>query len=157
MDFYQETQNRKEKMVQDLQGLIQIPSLRDLDSKAENAPFGKDLRHALDYVLNLAKADGFKTRDLEGYAGVVEFGEGDEILGVLGHLDIVPIGTGWTVDPFGGEIKEGFIMGRGAQDDKGPTMAGYYAMKILKEMGFQPKKRVFLIVGCDEEIGRAHV
>ena len=153
MDFYQETQNRKEKMVQDLQGLIQIPSLRDLDSKAENAPFGKDLRHALDYVLDLAKADGFKTRDLEGYAGVVEFGEGDEILGVLGHLDIVPIGTGWTVDPFGGEIKEGFIMGRGAQDDKGPTMAGYYAMKILKEMGFQPKKRVFLIVGCDEETG----
>ncbi len=153
MDFYQETLKRKEEMVKDLQGLIRIPSLRDLNTKAENAPFGKELRNALDYVLDMATKDGFKTRDLEGYAGVVEFGEGDEIMGVLGHLDIVPIGTGWTFDPFGGEIKDGYMIGRGTQDDKGPTIAGYYAMKILKEMGFKPKKRVFLIVGCDEETG----
>ena len=68
-------------------------------------------------------------------------------------MDVVPVGTGWTFDPFGAEIKDGYIMARGSQDDKGPTMAGYYAMKLLKEIGFKPKKRIHLIVGCDEESG----
>jgi len=155
MDFYQEALKRKDEMVKDLQGLVRIPSLYDANTKADNAPFGKELRRALDYVLELGAKDGFKTRDLEGYAGVVEFGQGKEIMGVLGHLDVVPIGTGWTFDPFGAEIKDGFMMGRGTQDDKGPAIAGYYAMKILKESGFVPSKRVFLIVGCDEESGMA--
>lgn len=153
MDFYQEALKRKDDMVKDLQGLVRIPSLKDAGTIADNAPFGQALRNALDYVLDLGQKDGFKTRDLEGYAGVVEFGEGKEILGVLGHLDVVPVGTGWTYEPFGATLKDGYLIGRGAQDDKGPSIAGYYAMKILKENGFKPNKRVFLIVGCDEESG----
>lgn len=153
MNFYQEANKYKDEMIKDLQGLVKIPSLKDDSTKAENAPFGKELRQALDYVLTLGKKDGFKIRDLEGYAGVVEFGEGTEKMGVLGHLDVVPVGTGWTVDPFSATLKEGWMISRGTQDDKGPTMAGYYAMKLLKNMGFKPSKRVMLIVGCDEESG----
>ena len=153
MDFYQEALKRQDEMVKDLQDLLRIPSLKDDSTKAENAPFGIELRRALDHVLNLGKKDGFKTRDLEGYAGVVEFGEGSEIMGLLGHLDVVPVGTGWTFDPFGATIKDGYVIARGSQDDKGPTLAAYYAMKILKESGYIPKKRVFLIVGTDEESG----
>lgn len=153
MNFYQEANKYKDEMIKDLQGLVRIPSLRDDSTKVINAPFGKELRNALDYVLNLGAKDGFKTRDLEGYAGVVEFGEGTEKMGVLGHLDVVPVGTGWSVDPFSATLKEGWMISRGSQDDKGPTMAGYYAMKLLKNMGFKPSKRVMLIVGCDEESG----
>lgn len=151
MEFKQEVYKRKDEMIKDLQGLLRIPSLKE-DALA-NAPFGKEIRKALDYLLDLGKKDGFKVRDIDGYAGVIEFGEGDEIMGILGHLDVVPVGTGWNYDPFGAEIKDGYIMARGAQDDKGPTMAGYYAMKILKEIGFKPSKRINLIVGCDEESG----
>lgn len=153
MNMLEEVRKYQEHLVKDLQGLLRIQSLRDLTSAQDQAPFGKNLRVALDYVLDLGKRDGFETQDLDGYAGVVSFGEGEEIVGVLGHLDVVPVGKGWKFDPFGAEIKDGYIMGRGAQDDKGPTMAGYYAMKILKDMGYKPKKRVFLIVGCDEETG----
>lgn len=153
MNFYAEALKRKEAMIKDLQGLIQIPSLYDEKTIKAQAPFGNELRIALDYILNKGQEFGFKTKDVDGYAGVVEFGEGNQIMGVLGHLDVVPIGTGWSVEPFGGQIKDGYIMGRGSQDDKGPTMAAFYAMKILKDLGYTPKKRVFLLVGCDEESG----
>lgn len=151
MDYKKEVEIRKDQMISDLQGLLRIPSLKG--EAQENAPFGNELRKALDYVLNLGKKDGFNVKDYDGYAGLVEWGEGEEIMGLLGHLDVVPVGTGWTFDPFGAEIKDGYIMARGSQDDKGPTMAAYYAMKLLKENGFKPKKRIHLIVGCDEESG----
>lgn len=151
MDYKNEVYKRQEEMIQDLIGLLKIPSLKQ--DSAQNAPFGVELRKALDYVLDLGKKDGFKVKDYDGYAGVVEWGEGPEIMGLLGHLDVVPVGTGWTFDPFGAQIKDGYIMARGSQDDKGPTMAAYYAMKILKENGFKPSKRIHLIVGCDEESG----
>jgi len=63
----------------------------------------------------------------------------------------VPEGDGWTSDPFGAEIRDGKIYARGALDDKGPTMAAYYAMKIVKELGLPLKKRVRMIIGTDEE------
>ncbi|KAF0226346.1 MAG: putative dipeptidase [Erysipelotrichaceae bacterium] len=155
MDFYQAAVNKQEELIKTLQELVQIPSLSDPSTIAHNAPFGKALRDALDYMLNMAKVDGFKVRDLEGYAGVIEFGEGTEIMGVLGHLDVVPVGNGWSVDPFSATIKDGYIIGRGSQDDKGPSVAAYMAMKILKDAGFRPKKRVFMILGTDEESGMA--
>jgi succinyl-diaminopimelate desuccinylase len=155
MDFINEARKHQDQIVKDLVGLVQIPSLTDPATVKPGAPFGDALRKALDYTLAMGQRDGFKTRDLEGYAGVIEFGEGTEIMGILGHLDVVPIGTGWTFDPFGGTIKDGFVMGRGAQDDKGPSIAGYAAMRLLKNMGITPKKRVFLILGTDEESGMA--
>lgn len=155
MDFLTAARQNQDQIIKDLVGLLQIPSLSDPTSVGPQAPFGAALRHALDYTLALGQRDGFTTRDVDGYAGVIEFGEGSEIMGILGHLDVVPVGTGWTFDPFGATIKDGFILGRGAQDDKGPTIAGYAAMRLLKQMGITPKKRVFLIVGTDEESGMA--
>src|SRR5699024_306663 len=63
----------------------------------------------------------------------------------------VPAGTGWNTDPYNPVIKDGVIYARGVQDDKGPTIAAYYAMKILKELDVPLKQRVRLIVGTDEE------
>lgn len=93
------------------------------------------------------------TKDIDGYAGVIEYGEGEDTLGILGHLDIVPLGEDWTKDPLKVTVNDGYVFGRGVMDDKGPTLAAYYALKLVKELNIPLKKRVMLITGCDEESG----
>ncbi|MFP4178012.1 MAG: dipeptidase PepV [Acholeplasmataceae bacterium] len=150
--FKEEVMKRKEGMIEDLRGLIRINSeLTEYDPNRRNAPFGPGTKAALDYVLRLGERDGFRTVDLDGYAGHIEFGEQKEFIGMIGHLDVVPAGNDWTYDPYGAEIHDGRIYGRGTEDDKGPTIAAYYAMKILKELGLSLDKRVKLILGNDEE------
>ena len=153
MNYLDETKKYEEAFLQDLQHIIAIPSLRDDTTVSENAPFGKGCREALDAMLAMAQRDGFKTIDYNGYAGVIEYGEGSESVGILGHLDIVPIGVGWSKNPFGCEIHDGYVFGRGVLDDKGPTLCAYYALKMIKDAGIQLNKKVMLIVGCDEESG----
>lgn len=121
---------------------------------AHGAPFGQGAADCLAHFLALAKSMGFETNNYEGYAGEVLFGEGEEFA-ILCHLDVVPAGNGWTHDPFGGEISEGRVWGRGAMDDKGPAVCCLYAMKALKDEGFLPKRTIKLIVGCNEESGWA--
>lgn len=122
----------------------------------EGAPFGEGARRALDYFLALANFLGFETKDYDGYAGEVTFGEGEDFA-VLAHLDVVPAGDGWTHDPFGGEIDldKRRIWGRGAMDDKGPAVITLFAMKALMDEGFVPERKIKLIVGCNEESGWA--
>ncbi len=119
------------------------------------APFGPGARGCLDHFLSLARSLGFRTNNYGGYVGEVLFGKGEEEFAVLCHLDVVPAGNGWTHDPFGGEVKDGKIWGRGAVDDKGPAICCLYALKMLKDEGFVPSKTVKLIVGCNEETGWA--
>jgi succinyl-diaminopimelate desuccinylase len=118
----------------------------------ENAPFGPKVRQALDFILDKGKSLGFTIRDIDGYAGEIEYGSGnDEVIGILTHADVVPLGDGWTRSQ--GEIYEGRIYGRGVVDDKGPTVAVLYALKQIKEEGINLNKTVRLIIGCDEESG----
>lgn len=114
-------------------------------------PFGHGIAEALRYVLELCKSMGMRTKNCEGYAGYAEIGEGEELVGILTHLDIVPEGNGWTYPPYGGELHEGRIYGRGAIDDKGPAIAAIFAVKALMDSGFKFNKRVRLIFGTDEE------
>ena len=122
----------------------------------EGMPFGKGTADCLDYFLSLARSFGFETVNYDNYAGEVIFGEGEDFA-ILAHLDVVPAGSGWTHDPFGGEIdcQNRRIWGRGAVDDKGPAVIILYCLKQLKDEGFKPKKRLRLIVGCNEESGWA--
>lgn len=80
-------------------------------------------------------------------------GAGEELLGILCHVDVVPVGDSWTHPPFKGEVVDGKLYGRGAIDDKGPTMAAYLAMKMIKDAGIELDKRVRMIIGTDEESG----
>lgn len=98
---------------------------------------------------------GFVTHNYDGYVGEVIYGDGAEEFAILCHLDVVPAGTGWTKDPFGGIVEDGKIWGRGAVDDKGPAICTLYALKALKDEGFVPSKKIKLIVGCNEESGWA--
>ena len=115
-------------------------------------PFGKGAADALDEFLRLAREMGFETKNYDNYVGEVLFGEGEEFA-VLAHLDVVPAGGGWTHPPFGGEIEDGKLYGRGTMDDKGPAVITLFCMKALKDAGFSPRRKIKLIVGCNEENG----
>lgn len=141
----------EEDIVRDLCDLIKIRSIADLPSKGN--PAGKKVGEALEYMLSLGDKLGFKTRNVDGYAGHVEYGEGEEIAGILVHLDVVPEGTGWTLPPFEGIIQGGKIYGRGASDDKGPAVVAIYGLKVLKDLGVIPRRRIRIIFGTSEETG----
>lgn len=152
-----------EEMIRTLQELISIKSVAA--EAVDNAPFGRGVQEAFEYMLKKAADDGFDTKNIDNYGGHIEFGgytldeEGEvigfseEIMGILAHLDVVPEGKDWDYDPYGGQLIDDRIYGRGAIDDKGPTVAAYYAMKALKDSGIIPEKKVRLILGLDEETG----
>lgn len=122
----------------------------------EGMPFGQGAADCLEFYLALASFLGFKTTNYDNYVGEVTFGSGEEFA-VLAHLDVVPAGSGWTHEPFGGEIdvKNRKIWGRGAMDDKGPAIIALYALKALRDEGFRPSRKIKLILGCNEESGWA--
>ncbi len=141
----------KDEIIEAVAGALHSRSVEG--QPVEGGPLGKEVKEALEYVLDLGSEMGFETRNVEGYAGHVQFGDEDGLFGILGHVDIVPEGSGWTVPPFEGVVKDSRIYGRGAIDNKGPVIAALYAMKAVKDLGIIPKKRVRLIVGTNEESG----
>lgn len=152
MNWNHEVEKRKEDLIKDTQSFLKIKSVLDEDSKREGAPFGEGINEAFSHLLKLGEKEGFQTKNLDGYAGHIELqGSGEEIVGVLCHVDVVPEGDGWTSDPYGAEIRDGKIFARGAMDDKGPTIAAFYAMKIVKDLGLPLTKNVRMIIGTDEE------
>ncbi|WP_088032960.1 dipeptidase PepV [Evansella clarkii] len=150
-DWQAEVEKRETEFISDTQDFLKIKSVLDESTAQAGSPFGRGIRECYDWLLNKADKDGFTVKDLEGYAGHIEFGDGEEIVGVICHIDVVPEGEGWTSPPFAAEIRDGRIYARGAIDDKGPTMAAYYALKIVKEMNLPLQKRVRIIIGTDEE------
>lgn len=138
------------EMIEALQKLVSFQSIAK--EEGPEYPYGKEVHRAKEYVLNLAKSFGMRVTDVPGKYAYIEIGEGPRLIGILSHLDVVPAGDGWTQDPFGGEIVDGKIYGRGTTDDKGPTIAVLYAMKTLKEKSTLPA-RIRLILGQTEENG----
>lgn len=142
---------QKEQLIASLQENLQIPSVRS--AAEENAPYGIDIRRSLEHALETAAKLGFETTNMDNQMGWCEYGEGDEMVAVLGHLDVVPAGNGWTCDPFGGEIRDGKIWGRGTVDDKGPSFASLYALAALRDSGLPIRRRIRVLLGCNEETG----
>ena len=121
--------------------LLEINSERD-DSKVDTEhPFGPGPVKALEKFLEIADRDGYPTKNVDNYAGHFEFGDGEEVLGIFAHMDVVPAGSGWDTDPYTPTIKDGRLYARGASDDKGPTTACYYGLKIIKELGLPTSKK----------------
>lgn len=151
----------KDQMIETLQELV---SIRSVAAEAVgNAPFGLGVQAAFEYMLKKGREEGFDVENIDNYGGHIDFGgyildekgeiigTSDEIMGILGHLDVVPEGKDWDYDPYGGEVVDGKIYGRGTIDDKGPIIAAFYAMKAIKDAGIIPEKKVRLILGLDEE------
>jgi len=144
----------KEDLIAAIQACIQIKSVKDVEHAAPGAPFGPGIKDCLESTLALGEKFGFTVKNVEGYAGHIEMGTGD-LLGILGHIDVVPEGDGWSVPPYSGTIKDGKIYGRGALDDKGPSLTALFAMKAIKDAKIPLNMRVRLILGTDEESGWA--
>lgn len=140
------------QLVHGIQELIRIPSV--IGESSEQYPFGEAIDRVLRKTLEICEKLGFRTYyDPEGYYGYAEIGQGKELVGVLGHLDVVPAGSldDWENNPFEPVIKDGKLYGRGAQDDKGPTLAAVYAAKALMDLRIPFHKRLRFIFGTDEE------
>ncbi|EOT43736.1 Sapep family Mn(2+)-dependent dipeptidase [Enterococcus dispar] len=138
-----------------LQQVMQVPSVK---GKPElNAPYGIEPRRVVDLVLDLGKSYGFKTGIVNNAVGYVQWGEDEDYIGVLGHLDVVPAGNGWDFPPFDLSEKDGRFYGRGILDNKGPIMSCFYALKLLKDAGFKPQKTIRIMFGTDEESGMSDI
>lgn len=153
MRFSNLIHNDMDGLIRDLQGCIQIPSLYQEDGSGY--PYGKPVQDCLEYMLKLADSMGFETVNMDNQLGWCEFGTGEEMVAVLGHLDVVPEGDGWTVPPYGGVVKDGRIYGRGTMDDKGPTLCALYGLKAIKDSGLPLKRRIRVLFGLNEESGSA--
>lgn len=146
----------KDDLIKGIMDLVAIPSL-EADA-LPGAPFGAEVRRALDAALDMAKDAGFETRDFDGFAGDATLASGApdaKVMGILAHVDVVPAGEGWSSQPFTPEIRDGRIYGRGSSDDKGPIVAALIAMRAVKELGVPLKNSVRLVLGCNEESGWA--
>lgn len=141
----------QEELLKTLQESIQIPSVQG--PATPGAPYGVQIRKSLDHILRKAGELGFRTQNVDGQLGWCEYGEGDEMVAVLGHLDVVPAGDGWSCDPWGGEIQNDRIFGRGTMDDKGPSVAALYALAAIRDAGLPIRRRIRLLWGCNEETG----
>ncbi len=148
------TKTHQEEALAALQDLVAIPSVLDESQAKPGQPFGPECLRALEHTLALCESLGLRTfKDPEGYYGYAEVGQGEDLFGILCHLDVVPaVGqTGWQTEPFTPVVTDETIIARGTQDDKGPTIAALYGVKALLDAKVTFNQRVRFIFGTDEE------
>lgn len=145
----------QEEILEAIRGCVAIDSVKG-EAQPE-APYGEGPKAALDYALKLGEKLGFKTGNVGNRVGWAEYGEGEEMVAVLGHLDVVPLGEGWTYPPLAGEIHDGKMYGRGVADDKGATIGAFYALKAIRDLGLPIDRRIRIMFGTDEECGSSCV
>ena len=155
MDLNHYVSSMEDRLITCLQENLRIPSVQG--EATDCAPYGEDVMRSLHHVLKTAEELGFRTENVDNHLGWCEYGQGEEMIAVLGHLDVVPAGDGWTVDPYGGEVSDGKIWGRGTTDDKGPTIASLFALAALRDSGLPLSKRIRILFGYNEETGSADV
>ncbi len=155
MEFKKHLEQNNEEMIFALQKAVRINSEEGesyIGKDKSVFPFGQGIQEALEATLAMAKEMGFQVKNVDNYGGHIDFeGTGDKIMAIIGHLDVVPAGSGWSHEPYGGEIVDGKLYGRGTTDNKGPIISCLYAMKALKDSGYKPLHTIRLILGLDEE------
>ena len=152
---FERIEQLKPDMIKTLGHLISYPSFRQ--QPEDGAPYGRPARECLRRALEICEDLGFETKTVGDRVGTAKFTEGEPSLGILAHLDVVPAGDGWTLDPFDAKVIDGKLFGRGAMDDKGPAVSVIYAMKALKDLGVPLQNSFELILGTDEECGSSDI
>ena len=150
-EIFAQVERRKKDMIDDICALVQIDSTRG--ESQEGKPFGNGPASALEKALDICKREGLPTKNVDGYMGYGSFGESQNYIGIIGHVDVVEVGDGWIDPPFSAVIHDGRIWGRGALDDKGPLLAALYGMLALKDLKVIPKTAIRIIFGTNEETG----
>ena len=138
MDYEKYLELNKDEMIFALRDVVRINSEEGekiVGKDGEVYPFGSGVQEALEKVLALGESMGFRVKNVDNYGGHIDFpGKTDRIMGIIGHLDVVPAGDGWSFDPWGGEIRGNRIFGRGTMDDKGPSIAALFALARLYDL-----------------------
>lgn len=155
IDFKQVIAENKEQFYHDLDQVMRVPSVKG--TPAEHAPFGEGPKEALEVVMGLAESYGFKTEIVNDAVGFAQWGEAEEYIGVVGHLDVVPAGEGWSFPPFQLSKQAERFYGRGILDNKGPIMACLFGLKLLKDLDIPLKKTIRIVFGTDEENGSSDI
>ncbi len=145
----------KEEYISEIQCLSWIPSVSRSDLAAPGAPFGPDCRRMLDFALERGRHWDLEVEDLHGCACSMTYGDPDNAIGVIAHMDVVPVGDGWVYPPFGATYlpEHDVLIGRGVDDNKGSMVAGLFAIRMLREFGWPLKHGLKLIGGLSEETG----
>lgn len=153
MDFHSFIRSHQDDLLRHLQEIIRIPSVEKLGE--DGTPYGRDVHRCLMKTIFICEDLGFRPVCIDNRLGFCEVGDGEEMVLVFGHTDVVPAGDGWTREPFGGEIVDGRIYGRGTMDDKGPVIASLYALATIRDAGLPLKRRIRVMFGSSEETGCA--
>ncbi|MEY2374974.1 dipeptidase PepV [Lentilactobacillus buchneri] len=151
VDWKKRAQSYQDEYLNDLKELISINSVRDDEHKTDEFPLGEGPTQAMLKFLSFGERDGFKTQNIDNIVGYIEYGSGDQTMAMQAHADVMPAGDGWETNPFEMVEKNGNVYGRGTSDDKGPALAAYYGLRMLKDNGIMPKMKIRLIIGTDEE------
>ncbi|MFF2885949.1 Sapep family Mn(2+)-dependent dipeptidase [Paenibacillus sp. NPDC057967] len=140
-------------LLEDIAGFVRIPSVASYDPSS-SYPFGERCAEALQYVLDLGQRYGFQTINREYYCAEISIGDAAKrSVGIWGHADVVPAGKGWIYPPFACTVRDGFLIGRGVQDNKGAVIAVLYALRFIQELGIPLNYHLRHIIGSGEEIG----
>lgn len=140
-----------QQMIDAILELVKIDSV-ETEATAD-APFGEGVKKALLKALEISESLGFETKNIDNYIGYAQYGQGDDYVCAIGHIDVVPVGEGWKQPPFSGYVENGTIYSRGVLDNKAPILSCLYGLYALKSLGIAPKKPIRIIFGCDEESG----
>jgi succinyl-diaminopimelate desuccinylase len=151
MEINKKIDELKEELISSTQKLVRIKSIEE--EAKEGMPYGEGVAMTLDKALEISKNLGFKTVNMDGYVGYAEYGDGEDYVAILGHLDVVPEGDGWIYPPYGAEIHDGKMYGRGTMDDKAPLVAALYGLKAVKDLNLPLSKKIRVIFGTNEETG----
>ncbi|ALV23425.1 hypothetical protein ASO20_02050 [Mycoplasma sp. (ex Biomphalaria glabrata)] len=152
INFKEEIDKRRESILEDLKLIIQTKTVYDEFTISPETPFGRYVAKGFKRLHQLADRDGFIFKDDAGYACHIEYGNGEDLYAALAHIDTVPFDENhWTYHPTSATVIDNEMWGRGTQDDKGPLIACYHALKIIKELKLPIKNKFRLIVGGDEE------
>ena len=142
-----------EKLLADLGEIIAIDTVNYENKECPEMPFGLGVAKGYEWIIAKGREYGFVSENIDGYAVEMNMGDGEDVIGMVAHVDVVPAGDGWETNPFEAVIKADKVYGRGAVDDKGPLVCCLHAAKFIKENNLLPEgKKIRLIVGGDEEI-----
>lgn len=144
---------RKDQLIEIVRELIGFETVSGVTDAAAAEKFDRETRRCLDYIRDFAQRHELEYREHPAGVAVIEWGEGDEVVGFAAHTDVVPPGDRWHHAPFGGEVKDGVVYGRGTQDDKGPMACGMIGLLAVRDLGLPTRRRIRLIFGTREEPG----
>ena len=142
----------REEIIQQIFRLVRIKSVTQFSAPPH--PYGDGCAQVLDEAIAMARELGFVTENYDYYAATATQGDGANAIGLGVHLDVVPEGEGWEIcPPYEPTEHNGYLVGRGVADDKGPAVLSFHVAKCIRELGLPMKHGIKIVMGCNEEKG----